>query len=226
MRRKFILDIGNGNSHFNDIQIIKKSIDVVSELQDETDKIQFFLKTQIWSDKNTLVSKELKSTTWEIFDKAYEYAFHKDIGFTSSVFDEESRNRLICEYDVPFIKIACRPSLYDLILDDCVKYLVSVSNWNDYYRILECDHVPLICVPKYPATPTDYIIRIERMEDFDILDPGLIGLSDHTCDWGIYNKYPATWYECHFSIDRNMIIDPIGGNSFVREPKDIEEILK
>ena len=226
MKRQIILDIGSSVAHHNDFNIIGKTIDSVARLQDKTDKYQFIIKVQMWDRRNERISKQLESTAWPVFVYGYEHCAKKDISFTTSVFDKKTLDDVLCCYKVPFIKFACREWLYDLIPDsDKIKSYVSVSNWNYYRHMKENGHQPLICVPKYPATPTDYIFLLEGADDADILDPWADAISDHTCDWSIFNRYQPMIYECHFSIDKSMINDPVGGTDFVREPKDIEAIL-
>lgn len=224
--RQIILDIGNGSAHGNDKNLICKTIDEVARLQDKTDRYEFTVKTQIWSDDNERISKELVSTSWDAFECGYNHSAKRGIKFTTSVFDQYSLDRLLCCFEVPFVKFACRDWLYDLIPDsENIKSVVSVSNWNDYGHMKENGHVPLICVARYPSNPLDYIRLIEPCEEFDILDPWVDGISDHTCDWGIFNRYHPYWYEVHFSIDKSLINDKVGGTDFVRTPEDIERIL-
>lgn len=225
MRRKIILDLGNGNSHHNDSNIICQSIDEVCRLQDKTDKLQFIVKTQLWSDNNTIVSKQLKSTSWEVFSRGYEHAMKRGLWFTTSVFDKESLDRLTCEYMVPFAKIANRPELYHLIDGSDIKFAVSVGNKEDYEMVLNKGHIPLLCVSKYPATIQQYIWLFDTIPDVDYIDYAIRGLSDHTIGFDLYNYANPYVYECHACLDRKQINDKIGGSDFVKTFKEIEEII-
>ena len=127
MTKHIILDLGNWNNHKNDWAYIKKTIDSVIPMKTEK---SITIKFQIWKSGNKLINPTLKSTSWNVFDKAYHYCNKHNLRCTTSVFDEESRDTLLCEYPVEFVKIACIPELYNLVTDKML-YVVSVSNNDD-----------------------------------------------------------------------------------------------
>ena len=67
MNKRIILDIGNANSHKNDISLIGDTINSIKQLQDKTDKIQFIVKFQMWSTGNKLINSALKPTSLYTF---------------------------------------------------------------------------------------------------------------------------------------------------------------
>ena len=155
-----ILDMGSGNTSKNDINIIKKMIDSVAEVDPER---KFIIKWQLFEDAPPNVLLFL-----ECFEYAYHYAKQLRYKTTASVFDIESLNFLL-QFDVPFIKLANRPDLYWLIGEVPRRISViasfSFNNTKDLLAFRKYNfnfHHPnnidkcLFCVSKYPATMKDY----------------------------------------------------------------------
>ena len=101
-----ILDMGSGNTSKNDINIIKKMIDALAEVDPER---KFIIKYQLFKDAPPNIPLEQGK-----FSFAHGYATGKGYKTTASVFDIESLNFLL-QFDPCFVKIANRPDLYWLI---------------------------------------------------------------------------------------------------------------
>jgi sialic acid synthase SpsE len=124
-----------------------------------------------------------------VFGRAYAHA--KELGYqtTSSVFDKPSLDFLL-NFDIPFVKIACRPRIYWLIgeVPRKVKVYVSVEDWRTDHRFDFTEG--LTCVPKYPA----------KLSEYDKLDDCI---SDHTKGLELWNRDKAFLriWEKHFVLE-------------------------
>lgn len=209
-----ILDFGSGNSCRNDKKIIKKMIDEVAFCDNKKHKI--IIKWQLF--KNAPPNIPL---TYESFDYAYHYAKDKGYKTTSSVFDKQSLNFLL-KYDIPFVKIPCRPKLYWLVGEIPRKYDVYKSTMGkDSYEAEHMDFLMgnpaflLCCIPEYPATIEEYENNFHSYLEYRV--------SDHTVGWGLYNKYKPGVYECHYVLEHDEN-NPDGG-AWARTPKDLWRVL-
>jgi len=199
----FILDMGSGNTCQNDFSVIKHMIDLVDSV--DSARHEVILKWQLF--KEALPNIPL---THEAFDFAYRYAQRFGFETTSSVFDRDSM-RFLMGYDVPFVKIACRPELYGLAQYSTVPVYVSTAG-----SLVDIPNATVMaCVPKYPATIQDYESHF-TVEELQIV-------SDHTIGWKLYEKYQPTIIEKHFVHERNKS-NPDAG-FFAVTPEQLELVL-
>lgn len=201
---KLILDLGSGNTCKNDIAIVRKMIDSIHDI--DTEKHEIILKWQLFESAPPNIP--LKR---EIFEYAYNYA--KDFGYktTASVFDKSSLLYL-CNYNIPFVKIACRNDLYYLADGLEVPVIISVDN----YKKIEDDHICLCCVSQYPAKIEDYEFNFERGQLS-------YALSDHTIGLKLYRKYKPKILEKHFVLKRE--IDNPDSGDFALLPEQLGGLL-
>ncbi len=178
---EIILDIGSG-SNLPDAETAKRFIDAIAEIDSQQHMIRF--KTQLFTD-----IPPNKPLDHGVFEEAYWYASDKGYDLTSSVFDIESLEFLL-GYDVPFIKIACRPGIYWMIdeVPGGTETYVSVdgpdqAQWAD---------VKLLCVPEYPATMDAYLTPLMHGH-YD-------GISDHTVGLDLYQKTRPNIWEHHIKL--------------------------
>lgn len=179
----WIIDMGSGNSCKNDPAIVKAMIDSLAGVP----RHKIVLKWQLF--KTSKINTPLDR---EVFRYAYEYA--RGLGFvtTSSVADWESLD-FLNQFDVPFVKIPCRPDLYPLVMDSSLKFIVSVKDHETLSRARLVYRVtPLACVREYPADSGKYL------QEFGV--NGMIGLSDHTVGWRLYDLTKPLIYECHLKL--------------------------
>ncbi|MCK9282362.1 MAG: N-acetylneuraminate synthase family protein [Melioribacteraceae bacterium] len=235
----FILDFGSGNTGKNNISYMEHMVNCLSQIDP---KRKFIIKWQLFKQAGDNIPLE-----WEAFDYIYNHA--KELGYktTASVFDLESLKFLL-NYDVPFIKIANRPDLYWLIGEVPRKIPVIISwdvtkpfitgfdftkkrvdendpftykrNWNKIKN-----NIILCCVSHYPA----YLKQYEKEFYKERENPShhhykqelKKGISDHTTNWDLYQKYKPVAYECHFKLEDSTGPD---AGTFARTPKQLEEI--
>lgn len=199
----FILDMGSGNSAKNDPKIIMAMIDAIEKV--DTAQHEVILKWQLF--KEALPNRPLSH---EAFQFAYDYASRFGFETTSSVFDIESM-RFLMGFDVPFVKIACRPELYELAQYSTVPVYVSTAG-----SLVDIpDATVMACVPKYPATIAEY-------ENHFTVDELKI-VSDHTIGWNLYRKYNCDIIEKHFCLERDDY-NPDSG-MFAVTPDQLAEVL-
>ena len=200
---KLILDMGSGNTCRNDMQTVRDMIDAIASV--DTGRHEIILKWQLFKSAPPNIPLDP-----EIFNYAYLYALGR-YQTTASAFDVPSLT-ILKWYDVPFIKIACRPDLYPLI-DDTSKYYVSVDHWAG----AKLKNINIMaCVPKYPATIKEYETAFL---------PHLLrsAISDHTVGWELYNKYHPAVMEKHFVHKRDKS-NPDAG-AFAVTAKELKEIM-
>lgn len=210
---QFIIEMGSANEHHNDIGYLREMIDAVVDC--DTGKHSIVFKHQLFehAGKN-------EPLLWRTFAWAHGYASELGYETTASVFDVVSRE-FLCGYDVPFIKIACRPKLYHLVYGGHPGNRFIVS----YY---ESAHLPkvgdtadrvggwLACVPKYPATLGEYESKFTAPE----LERGI---SDHTIGWRLFHAYAPVRIEKHFCLKRSYE-NPDSG-PFAVTPDELREVL-
>lgn len=204
-----ILDFGSGETCKNDAAYVKKMIDAVPPCNPEL----VFLKWQLFENIPPLAPLEHR-----IYQIAHDYAFEKGFRTGASVFDEASLEFLL-KTNPAFVKIACRPHLYHLLdkIPDYVLRVVSVGSNRDFELMAKAypDAAIMCCVAKYPAAFEDYGIFHD-----ELMRKG--GISDHTEDWRLYNKYRPEVYERHYCLPDSTGPDAA---SFAARPSDLEEIL-
>ena len=212
-----ILDFGSGNTCKNDVAYIKRMIDALVAI--DTHKHEVVIKWQLFKEPpasggGSLGGKDIP-LTHEAFTAAYEYAKEKGYRCTSSVFDKESLAFLL-GFDVPFVKIACRPDLYWLAGEIERKIPVYISadmrpgpDSAERRKWLMLSTEILSCVPKYPADIRDY--------SWDT------AFSDHVEGLGLWKAYKPDIWEKHFCLER----DPSNPDSgpFAITPEELREIL-
>jgi sialic acid synthase SpsE len=204
-----ILDFGSGNTCKNDIKYIERMIDELKAV--DTGKHEIVIKWQLFQE----VGENIPLKTYQ-FHHAYKYAALCGYKTTASVFDKFSLDFLL-DYKVPFVKIANRPDLYWLAGEVPRKVDLYVST--DGYQYPNYADELLYCVSKYPATIDDYKNKSVLEE---ITEYHAFGISDHTTDFQLYNKYKPSIYECHYKLEDSTGLD--AGN-FARTPAQLAEIL-
>lgn len=189
-----IIDMGSGNTCKNDCKIIDKMIDSVAEYDKKRESI---LKWQLFISAGNNTPLKFNK-----FDYAFSYAAKSGFKTSASVFDLDSLGFLL-RYRIPFIKIANNCDL----LKGCTAY--------NNIRVIKSG-VDLCCVSEYPAKIEDYEkqFKPEQLKK---------GISDHTTDWTLYNKYKPEIYEFHFCLDDSTGLD---SGDFARRPKNLKEFFK
>jgi sialic acid synthase SpsE len=136
---------------------------------------------------------------------------------TSSVFDLYSLQFLLKHYDIPFVKIANNRSLDWLIghVPRRIPVYVSIDekNYKDAPAISSSIQ-RLTCVSKYPCKASDYKYMMIRLTE---------GISDHTTNWDLYNKYKPEIYECHYVLEHDP--NNLDGGLFARTIDQLKEVL-
>jgi sialic acid synthase SpsE len=201
---EIILDVGSGNSIRNNIDV-RLIVDAIKEI--DTGKHDIVIKAQLFENQppNTPLPRF-------IFEDLYQYSKRKGYKCTASVFDMESLKYLL-QFDVPFIKIACRPELYWLIGEVPRKIPVYVSSTNVCPEMHnDFGTTFLLCVPKYPALIDDYGHK-----------PWIVGISDHTIGLDLLKEYPPVIWEKHFVLEHNDT-NPDAG-MFAVTPEELRSIL-
>jgi sialic acid synthase SpsE len=149
-----------------------------------------------------------------VFDAAYHFAMTNfGIPTTASVFDKDSLDFLL-NYNVPFVKIANSPASKDMLfhIDDKINTVNSCDTL-DHPKV---DNSKFIyCISKYPATMKEYEDKFgDKLHE---------GISDHTINFDMFNKYQPKVYEFHFKIDDTTGLD---AGDFARTPDQIRKWLK
>jgi sialic acid synthase SpsE len=120
----------------------------------------------------------------------------------------------LLRYKVPFIKIANKPVLYDTVMREITVDTPVIVSWNKR-RPQGINMKYMCCVSKYPAKLSDY-------EDSFNPDELKAGISDHTDNWSLYNKYRPDVYEVHYMLPDSNGLD---AGPFARVPDQLKEIL-
>jgi len=211
-RKKIILDAGSGETCQNDKAIVRRIIDCIVQLQQNTEK-KLIVKWQLFD-----YIPFLERLKYDVLKYAVDYARDKNLETCVSVFDQESLY-YVNLLKVKYLKIACRPNLYHLLkswLPGNQEWIVSVDSLQLKIELqkLQIPFIPLFCVPEYPANMVKYQSLFLRNLSFSI--------SDHTPDFQLYKKYQPIWYERHFKL-----ADTTGADSGVwaSTPEQVEEIL-
>lgn len=202
-----ILDMGSGNTCGNSVDYAKRMIDAVADI--DSKKTQVIFKWQL-EDKDPPGQKKLGR---EVFKAAYEYAGEKGYLTTSSVFDSKSLAYLL-QFPVPFIKLACQPVLYPLAVAIPAKIPVFISVAGRAILPIHCNF--LHCIPKYPATLTEYE---DAFAEFMLK----ASVSDHSPGLELWRKYRPQLWEKHFVLERDAS-NPDAG-SFATTPDELREVI-
>lgn len=208
---QIILDV-SANTHRNDEDRIREIIESVPPVPPEHEIV---FKTQLWT-KHSLAAKVNRTCTLNGLSLFLMCAKLHGYQATSSVFDLPSLTALL-GYDVPFVKIACRPDLYWLIGEVPRKLPVYVSVDCRSGRIHEVSPWPnwtlMWCVPEYPANINDYIHAKDGK------------CSDHTDDLDLWHKYKWEIFEIHYVLERGEKDNPDAG-PFAKTPNDLKDMLR
>jgi len=179
-----ILDLGAGDATKNDINYVKELMRSLPE--------GVVVKFQLFQD-----IKGLTPLKKEVFINAWAFGQKRGIPVTASVFDEPSLEIFTRLLKVPFIKIACRPEMYNLISEvpHFMPVLVSVDSHISMMKVVT-EHFDkslsfLCCVPEYPAT-------VEAYEDNFSTAMLNLGISDHTQSTDLYMNHRPKLWERHF----------------------------
>ena len=204
-----ILDFGSGETCKNNRRYIERMIDELAAV--DTGKQEVIIKWQLF-DTIYYQDRKLASLEHHAFYHAKRYAEKYGYKTTASVFDKKSID-FLAAFDIPFIKIANREEIYSFIhyiQQYDKKIIMSISKLALIVPGIDF----MCCVSKYPAEPEEYI---ERFSDFLHF-----GLSDHTTDFFLYNKYKPRIYECHYKLEDSTGPD---AGPFARTPAQLKEIL-
>ena len=207
---EIILDVGSGNT-LKDMDTARRMVDEIKAI--DTGKHTIIFKAQLFENQPPNVPLHRG-----IFGYLYEYANEQGYKCTASVFDKESLNYLL-RFEVPFIKIACRPELYWLIGEIPRKIKVYVSGTNqqaEAYFHPDTKIIGMFCVPKYPALFSEYDQYLTDIEEYAISDhsPGIELIKKHHNTISIWEK--------HLKLPES--IGPDAG-SFAITPKELRSIL-
>jgi sialic acid synthase SpsE len=207
---QIILDFSSGNTCRNDINIVKRMIDELKAV--DTGKHEVIIKWQLFKDAGDNIPLDQK-----VFTLARGYAWINGYKTTASVFDKLSLDFLL-GFDVPFVKIANRRDLDWLIGEVPRKIRVYQSlgkndAWN-WQHASGANIQFLVCVSEYPA----------KVEDYEIFfRPALNGISDHTTDFQLWNKYHPEVIEWHYVLEHDS--NNLDAGPFARTPEQLRGIL-
>jgi sialic acid synthase SpsE len=184
-------------------------IDSVTEIDSGEHEVIF--KWQLFNEQGTNIPLR-----HDVFDAAYQHAAVLGYETTASVFDKGSIDFLL-QYDVPFVKFACRPSLYPLV-QHVPKHIPAYVSYPSFEgRMGKSRRVqPLACVPRYPAPLVAYQRNFK---------PSRIrqGVSDHTVGWDLLREYKPEIIEKHFVLERDEN-NPDAG-PFAVTPDELAEVI-
>lgn len=205
MTETFILDFGSGNTCKNDGEYIKR---MIKELAAVDLKRKTIIKWQLFESAGDNIP--LKKMYFE-----YAYRFAQKLGFktTASVFDIQSLKFLLT-FDIPFVKIANRSDLYWLAGEVPRRITVIFSVDKNDLDLKNVGYDFIWCLSEYPSTAEDYIKAYG--------DKLACGVSDHTANWDLFNKYKPNIYECHYKLKDSTGLD---AGHFARTPEQIKEII-
>jgi hypothetical protein len=222
---EIILDVAP-NTFQNDTGYFARMVSEIKKI--DTKKYKIIFKTQMFSPESKAAEINLpfdKHILRDCFNACQEAGYQ----FTSSVFDYPSLRMLLdADIPIPFVKIACRDSLYPLggyVPRNIPIYVSSIerrmtgeiSKWLLYKR----DKI-LSCVPEYPATRAGYGISLYNTN-----------ISDHTeglklfDEWQSHNddisRKDPLCFEMHYVLERKAS-NPDAG-SFAKTISELSLIL-
>lgn len=209
---QIILDFGSGNTCKNDPEYAKRMIDAVAAI--DAHKHEVIIKWQLFSNEPPNVPLD-----HEVFRVAYNYAKEKGYRTTASVFDMRSLEFLLT-FDIPFVKIACRPRLYWLIgeVPRRVPVWVSVADAEGRGVLVGTNSCSwLLCIPRYPALLFDYE-QSAQIDDFNMKF-----VSDHTEGLGLWEKWHPDVWEKHFILEDDPTNPDCAGHAI--KPDLLKEVI-
>ena len=205
---QIILDMGSGNTCHNSIDYACKMIEAVAAI--DSHKHEVIFKWQLFSNEPPNLPLDHL-----VFSRAYSYAKAAGYKTTSSVFDTRSLDFLL-NFEIPFVKIACRPRLYWLIGEVPRKVPVYVS-WDGKQAAPDGDYVRLYCVPKYPAP-------IEEYNSWTgICFKNRPNISDHTEGLKLWKKWTPLIWEKHFILEDDPKNPDAAGHAI--KPDLLKEVI-
>jgi sialic acid synthase SpsE len=201
-----IIDMGSGNTCRNDFEYGKRMIDELMRV--DSCKQEIIIKWQLFEKCGDNIPLN-RGLFWKLYEYAWGVHGYKT---TASVFDENSLNFLL-RFEVPFIKIANNKACYPLIekIPEGIPIIKSVGSPEDFNG----DCTFLCCVSEYPADIKQYEKAFKKQHLKR-------GISDHTSDWTLYEKYKPELYECHYCLEDSQGLD---AGHFARRPKQLAQIL-
>jgi hypothetical protein len=209
-----IVELGSGETCKNDRDTIRRMVDSIIDLDTQQHEIVF--KWQLLKEIPKESPPDLKLLSKDAFDFAYGYIWAAGYRCTASVFDMDSLSFLLT-YDIPFVKIACRRSKYWLIdmVPRKIPVYVSVESPADLYFFAKDNYnvKTLCCVPKYPASSTEY----ETLFGYNLS----LGISDHSESIRLFNEYRPQIYERHIKLADSTGYDAGAYSSLPEELGDI-----
>ena len=209
---QIILDMGSGNTCKNSIPYVEKMINAVVAIDGHKHEVIF--KWQLFQDEPPNVPLD-----WFVFARAYKYAKDKGYKTTSSVFDRKSLDFLLT-FDVPFVKIAARPTKYWLVekIPRGIPVYLSYKDPKDLPKPGMVLDKLMFCVPKYPAAMEDYE-RSEYLFSF----PDCFAISDHTEGLYLWKRYHPDIWEKHFILEDDPSNPDAAGHAI--KPDLLKEVL-
>lgn len=242
-----------GNNHNGDYHIALDLVRKAKESGANTIKFQIIYPENLYVEKllkdgaledNPVIEQRRRFmlTDAQYFDLA-RYCNELKIGFTASVFDKHGID-LLCELDVPFIKIAS----VDLNNISLLRYaaktgkkLVISTGFSTMEEILHTvneveeagckDLVLMHCISVYPSR-----LKITNLQFIDQLKAVFrcpVGFSDHSPNSlaaAIAVSKGCTWFEKHITLDKkqegfdhNFALEPYEFTQFVCDLHDAEE---
>lgn len=212
---KIILDFGSGETCKNDRREVEAMLRRLSVA--DNGKHELIVKWQLFSEFG-----ELLPLRRGLFAHAVDVARGYGYETTASVFDIESL-WFLQQFNVPFVKIACIPDLYDDLMDSAGRIgywetplVVSVPDSQTFQEMKRKGCQPMCCVREYPATAGEYSRRFAP-------DELSAGISDHTTTGFLCSQYRPDLYEIHYCLPDQTGPDT---KEFSRRPDDIVEILE
>jgi len=201
---EIILDIGSGRSLHN---VMRAETMIAKVANTDSHKHKIIFKTQLFRDAPPNIPLD-----HDVFDHLYHYAASLGYPMTSSVFDKDSL-AFLWRYQIPFVKIACRPDLYWLIGEIPRKMPVYVSVY-DKVAPPYLNGKWLFCVPQYPAQISEYLAFSSE---------GRKMISDHSPGLDVWlNLKPDVW-EKHLCPEREA--DNPDSGTFAVTPEELREVI-
>lgn len=201
---EIILDIGSGRS-LPDKQAAFDLIDAIEDIDVHRHSIVF--KVQLFADEPPNIPLD-----HDLFREIYRYATCSRFKCTASVFDPASVAFLL-QFDVPFIKLACRPDKY--VLESLIPRGIVIYRSISTPMFAGRNETNLVCVPHYPAAMWEYDAILEKHYCQCI--------SDHTVGLDLWRKYRPTIWEKHLVMKRSR--DNPDSGPFAVTPEELKEVI-
>jgi sialic acid synthase SpsE len=214
---KIMLDFGSGNTCKNDRTIVKRMYDDLKAV--DTGKHEIITKWQLFEKAGANIP-----LMPDVFEYAYEYGSMLGYKVTSSVFDVESLAFLL-DFNPCLVKIANNRKLDYLIgeIPRKIPVVVSVGSFSEYSTTFKGQNIHhLLCVSQYPTDLNAYETKFLGLLNCVKTDYGITGISDHTTNWDLLNKYKPQMLECHYKLEDSTGLD---AGPFARTPKQLSEVL-